>query len=332
LDGFAALLSPAAAPHLEAMAQRAAGTTRARFGKAMQLYAPLYLSNACVNRCAYCGFSTKNQHIERRVLTREEIVTEGAALAAMGFGHVLLVAGEHPDIGVTVYAEALDALRPTFPNLSLEVQALETEEYRQLIAHGLYGVFLYQETYDPAIYKANHCGPKADMNYRLDAPDRMGEAGIHKIGLGALMGLGDWRLDTLALAQHLLHLKKRFWQTRFSISFPRLRPGTGLADPGKILSDHELTQLLCAWRCFDPDVELALSTRERADLRDNLLPLGLTCVSAGSSTAPGGYSTPNKDLEQFTIHDDRSPAQVANAIRKAGFTPVWKDWEAAYDR
>ncbi len=338
-EELGAFLSPAAAPFLEEMAVLSQQRTVERFGRTMQLYAPLYLSNVCGNVCTYCGFSATNR-IPRKVLNDAEIITEAEALRKMGFEHVLLVTGESGRVGRAYLANALKVLRPYFSSLSIEVQPLSEEDYRALAAEGLSTVLVYQETYDPLVYRKHHLsGPKADMEFRLDTTDRLGRAGVKKIGLGALFGLSDWRTDAWFSGLHLRYLEKRFWQTRYSLSFPRLRPHEGpelttetpvALDPTPF-GERELIQALCAFRVLSGEVELSLSTRESAEFRSQAFKLGFTSMSAGSRTNPGGYAVDPETLEQFAIDDDRTPAEVAAMLRSGGYEPVWKDWDATYD-
>lgn len=328
IEDFKALISPAAALYLEQMAQISHRITQKRFGKTIQLYAPLYLSNECQNICNYCGFSYDNR-LKRKTLTAIEIIQEAEFLKAQGFEHVLLVTGEATKtVGVDYLKNAIRLLRPHFANISIEVQPLEKEEYKMLVAEGLYAVLVYQETYHKENYKLYHLkGKKSNFDYRLDTPDRVGNAGIHKIGLGTLIGLEDWRADNFFTALHVGYLEKHFWQTRYSISFPRLRPATGLIEPKVAISDKELVQLICAWRIFNEEIELSISTRENKLFRDHIIKLGTTSMSAGSKTNPGGYVVEPESLEQFEIDDSRSVAEIKSMIEMKGYTPVWKDWE-----
>lgn len=331
LEDFKALISPAAAPYLEQMAQRSHRLTQQRFGNTMQLYIPLYLSNECQNICTYCGFSLDNK-IARKTLNREEILREVEVIKAMGYEHVLLVTGEaNQTVGVDYFREALELIRPHFANISMEVQPMDEEDYLALIPHGLHAVLVYQETYHQADYKLHHPkGRKSNFEYRLDTPDRLGRAGIHKIGLGVLIGLEDWRTDSFFTALHLRYLEKTYWQTRYSISFPRLRPCAGGLPPKMEMNDRELVQLICAYRLLDQDVELSLSTRETPRFRDNVIKLGITALSAGSKTNPGGYASDLSSLEQFEISDERSPSSISHMLRTQGYEPVWKDWDAVF--
>jgi 2-iminoacetate synthase len=328
LDDFMALISPAASQYLEQMARLSQQITRKRFGKTIQLYAPLYLSNECQNICTYCGFSLDNK-LKRRTLAPIEIMQEAMYLKQQGFDHVLLVTGEaNKTVGVDYLRDAIRLLRPHFANISIEVQPLEQDEYEILIAEGLYAVLVYQETYRNTTYKQYHPkGKKSNFGYRLATPDRLGVAGIHKIGLGVLIGLEDWRTDNFFTALHLNYLERQYWQTKYSISFPRLRPAEGLIEPNSVITDRELVQLICAWRIFDEELELSVSTRESALFRNNIIKMGATTISAGSRTNPGGYVVEPESLEQFSIDDNRSVGEIRNMIEQSGYTPVWKDWD-----
>lgn len=333
LTDFEALISPAAAPHLETMARLSHARTVRRFGRTMQIYAPAYLSNECQNICTYCGYSANNR-VPRRTLTPPEMLREAGALRKLGIDHVLLLTGESNKVGVDYFVQALDLLRPHFASLSMEVQPLEVAEYAQLRQHGLNAVLVYQETYHAETYLTHHPkGRKSDFRWRLDAPDRVGEAGVHKIGIGALIGLEDWRTECFFTALHLGWLERRHWRSRFSVSFPRLRPHAGDLQPKVEMSDRELVQAICAFRLLNGEVELALSTREGATFRDHAFRLGPTAMSAGSRTNPGGYAEgATASLEQFSIEDTRSPAEVAAMLASNGYEAVWKDWDASYDR
>lgn len=331
LDDLAALLSPAAAPHLEEMARLSHERTVERFGRTVLLYAPMYLTNICANVCTYCGFSAQNR-IPRKALNESEILAEARELKRRGFDHVLLVTGESSRYGADYLASALRLLRPHFSGLSIEVQPLDTSDYAALVRDGLSAVLVYQETYDPAAYPVHHLkGPKSDLRHRLETPDRLGQAGVKKIGLGALYGLSDWRAESWFVGLHLKYLEKHYWRTRYSLSFPRLRPHEGGDIPVTPFGERDLVQAACAFRLFSPEVELSLSTRESAHFRNHAFRLGFTTLSAGSRTNPGGYSSAPDSLEQFAIDDERSPEEVAAFLRASGYEPVWKDWDATYD-
>ena len=331
LQDLAALLSPAAAPFLEDMAQLSQRRTIERFGRTMQLYAPMYLTNVCANICTYCGFSANNR-IARKVLKDAEILAEAEVLKQHGLDHVLLVTGEASRYGASYFSNALRLLRPHFSSLSIEVQPLSQDEYAALSADGLSAVLVYQETYSAQVYAQHHLkGPKMDMAYRLDTPDRLGAAGVKKIGLGALYGLSDWRAESWFVGLHLRHLEKSHWRTRYSISFPRLRPHEGHDIDVVPFNERDLVQAACAFRLFSQEVELSLSTRESAAFRDQALGLGFTAMSAGSRTNPGGYAAEGESLKQFDIDDERSPAEISALLRSRGYDPVLKDWDSTYD-
>ena len=331
LEDFKALISPAAMPFLEMLAQKSRQISQKRFGKTIQMYVPLYLSNECQNICTYCGFSFDNK-IKRKTLNDQEVIAEVEVLKSMGFDHVLLVTGEaNQTVGVPYLKRVIQLIRPYFSHISMEVQPLDETDYIELIAQGLNTVLVYQETYHEEDYKLHHPkGKKSNFQYRLETPERLGKAEIHKMGLGVLIGLEDWRTDCFYTALHLDYLEKTFWKTKYSISFPRLRPFSGGLEPKVVMSDAELVQLICAYRIFNEEVELSISTRENEVFRENVVNLGITAMSAGSKTNPGGYKVDPQSLEQFEISDERSPAQIAQMIKNQGYEPVWKDWDMAF--
>jgi 2-iminoacetate synthase len=326
LDDFIALISPAATTYLEQMAQECHELTKKRFGKTIQMYAPLYLSNECQNICTYCGFSLDNK-IKRKTLSDTEIKLEVESLKEAGFDHVLLVTGEaNYTVNINYFLNAIEQIKNDFSTISVEVQPLSTEEYQQLHEAGVYSVLVYQETYHQEVYKKYHTkGKKSNFDYRLETPDRIGKAGIHKIGLGVLLGLEDWRTDSFFNALHLDYLQKTYWQTKYSVSFPRLRPAEGIIEPNFIMDDKDLTQLICAYRLWNEDLEISISTRENENFRNNIIPIGVTSMSAGSKTNPGGYVVDPQSLEQFEISDERTAQEIAQIISDKGYEPVWKD-------
>jgi len=328
LEDFKALISPAAAPYLEQMAVISQQLTQKRFGKVLQMYVPLYLSNECNNICTYCGFSYDNK-IKRKTLTSMEIMQEVAALKEMGYDHVLLVTGEdNLNVHVDYFKKVLELIRPHFAHISMEIQPMDVEDYDQLIPYGLNTILVYQETYHLEDYKKHHPkGKKSNFKYRVETPDRLGKAGIHKMGLGVLIGLEDWRTDCFFTALHLNYLEKKYWQSKYSLSFPRLRPFSGGLEPKVEMSDRELVQLICAYRLFNEEVELSISTRESPAFRNHIIKLGITSISAGSKTNPGGYVVAPESLEQFEISDERTPAEIAKMIATQGYEAVWKDWD-----
>lgn len=328
LEDFKALISPAAKPFLEEMAQMSSQLTKKRFGNTIQMYAPMYLSNECQNICTYCGFSLSNK-IARRTLTDAEILKEVSFLKNKGYVHILLVTGEaNQTVGVPYIKNAIQLIRSQFSNITIEVQPLDQDEYELLVENGLYAVLVYQETYHREAYKMHHPkGKKSNFDYRIETPDRLGKAGVHKIGLGALFGLEDWRADSFFTALHLKYLQKTYWQTKYSISFPRLRPHSGGLEPKVEITDSDLVQLICAFRLLDEDVELSMSTRESEVFRDNIVNLGATSISAASKTNPGGYVVAPQSLEQFEISDERSTEAIVKMLKSKGLEVVWKDWE-----
>jgi 2-iminoacetate synthase len=394
LADFAHLISPAAAELLEHLGRRSHALTQQRFGKVIRLFAPLYLSNECVNNCAYCGFSRDNP-ILRVTLSLDEVKQEAQALKEQGFRNILLVAGEHPKfVSVNYLRDCVAALHADWPSVSLEVGPMETEDYRPLVAAGADGLVVYQETYDRKVYAAVHtAGPKRNFDWRLETPERAYAAGFRRLGISPLYGLADWRYEAICVAAHADYLWRNCWKAALTISLPRLRPCAGEFQPLTHMSDRDLAQLVCAFRIMFSDVGLVLSTRESAKLRDGLIPLGITLMSAGSRTEPGGYTGAGKEklhqtvrgrivaagssewalvgrpssavaqlrrveassragsdvskpgngssvasphqkqataaTGQFEIADGRSSQEVADLIRKLGYEPVWKDWDAA---
>ncbi len=325
LEDFKTLISPAAHSYLEEMAVLSQELTQKRFGKTVQMYVPLYLSNDCRNGCKYCGFNNAND-FERVTLSVDQILSEVKVIKEMGFEHVLLVSGESKSTGIDYLKTAIETVKPYFANISMEVPPMKQEEYEELIQHGLHAVLIYQETYGPKYSFYHERGRKKDFKYRLQTPDRLGAAGIFKIGLGSLIGLDDWRTDAFFTAAHLDYLEKTYWKTKYSISFPRIRAASGSLPPAVEMSVGELVQLICAYRIFSENVELSISTREAEKFRDHIFQLGITSMSAGSKTNPGGYSMKEDYMDQFQIEDRRSPEEITAVIHQKGFEPVWKDW------
>jgi 2-iminoacetate synthase len=330
INDFMSLISPAAEKFIEQIANQSHKDTVKRFGKTIQMFVPMYLSNECQNICTYCGFSMGNK-VPRKTLTDLEIEKEIEIIKSLGFEHILLVTGED-----RVYADfnyilnAVKKIRPHVAHLSIEVQPFDQHEYEKLIEAGCDAVLVYQETYHKENYKKYHPkGKKSNFNYRLDTPDRLGNAGIHKIGLGALLGLEDWRVEAFFLALHLDYLRKKYWKTLYSISLPRIRPAEGVNNSKETMNDLQFVQLICALRLFDGEIEITLSTRENSDFREKLIPLGVTTMSAGAKTNPGGYASGESSLEQFEISDERSPEVIAKVISDLGYEAVWKNWDLA---
>jgi 2-iminoacetate synthase len=350
---FEHLIAPKSDRELEAMAQASRSLTLQNFGRTMRLFAPLYLSNECINNCRYCGFSRDNP-ILRVTLDVDEVVAEAQHLARQGFRQILLVAGEHPKFVSSDYlAECVRALATGFSSISIEVGPMETEDYVPIVEAGAEGLVVYQETYNRENYAEMHtAGPKRDFNFRLDSVERGYSAGFRRLGIGALIGLSRWQDEAGALAAHLEHLFKHCWQAQISVSVPRLRPAAGGFRPLFSMTDRELAQLVCALRITFPQLGIVLSTRERAALRDALAVIGVTMMSAGSHTEPGGYTRQGREhlhrtvrgrivapeyqdgedqlaTGQFEISDERSPAEIAGVLRRRGIEPVWKDWDQA---
>lgn len=351
--GFEQLIAPKSNVDLESMAQTSRALTLQNFGRTMRLFAPLYLSNECINNCRYCGFSRDNP-ILRVTLSVDEVVTEARHLSQAGFRQILLVAGEHPKfVGRDYLADCVRALMPDFSSVAIEVGPMETKDYLPIVEAGAEGLVVYQETYNRGVYAELHtAGPKRDFDFRLGTPERGYEAGFRRIGIGALFGLSRWQDEAIALCAHLEYLLKRCWQAQLSVSVPRLRPAAGGFRPLFMMSDRELAQLVCALRITFPQVGIVLSTREKASLRDALVSLGVTMMSAGSHTEPGGYTRQGSEhlhrtvrgrivapefndgedqlaTGQFEISDERSPVEIANVLRRRGLEPVWKDWDQA---
>jgi 2-iminoacetate synthase len=346
------LLEPKTPKQLEGMAAEAAALTRLNFGRTMRLFAPLYVSNECVNNCAYCGFSRDNP-IFRVTLSVDQMVKEARHLESLGFRHVLLVAGEHPKFVSNGYLEeCIRAIKPFIPTVGIEVGPMEQPEYERMVHAGSEGLVVYQETYDRTAYQQYHtAGPKKDFDWRLECPERGYAGGFRRIGLGALLGLADWRTEALGLAAHLEYMQNHGWKASYTIAFPRLRPAAGSFAPKFPVDDAKFIQLLCAFRLCFPHVGIVLSTRESAALRDALLPICITTMSAGSHTEPGGYTGEGRDdlhltvkgrrvelqqksacdeaTGQFDISDHRSPQEISDLITRRGFDPVWKDWDEA---
>lgn len=357
LEDFARLISPVAGGSLESLCKESQSLTRQRFGNVIRMFAPLYVSNECINNCQYCGFSRDNP-ILRVTLTQDEMLAEAHALKEQGFRNLLLVAGEHPKFVSNGYlADCIRRLHAEIPSISLEVGPMEAAEYAEMVTAGADGLVVYQETYDRSVYDDMHtAGPKKRFDWRLKTPERAYAAGFRRLGIGALFGLADWRYEALSVAAHAEYLLKHCWKSQLTVSLPRLRPCAGEFEPLTHLADRELVQLVCAFRLCFPDVGLVLSTREPASLRDGLIPLGITMISAGSHTEPGGYTGVGKEnlhltergrvkdlvagssewaspeklaTKQFEIADNRTPEEIAGLIRRLGYEPVWKDWDAA---
>ena len=332
LEDLAALISPAAEREIESMARISASITSKYFGRTMRLFAPLYLGNECVNNCVYCGFA-KRHNIERRTLTLEETERELLAIRDLGFRNVLLVAGERSQLVASGYIEkAVKLARSIMPSVSIEIAPSRVEDYRKFVEAGCEGLTVFQETYDEKVYPTLHpSGPKSIFWWRLGTPERGAQAGMRKLGLGPLLGVNEWRFEILAVALHAKFLFKRAWKSQISISLPRMRPAASgyIPAPENIPNDRETVQVMCALRMFMPRLAIVVSTRESRKFRDGIMGLGVTQMSAFSSTKPGGYADRKESGEQFHIDDSRTPEEFAAALRARGIDPVWKDYDCA---
>jgi len=357
LEKFIQIISPINNSDFGEIVSQSTDITRRHFGNTMRLFAPLYLSNECVNNCTYCGFSRSNP-ILRVTLTVDQVVSEAKHLHSQGFRSILLVAGEHPKFVSSGYLqECIYAIKDLFPSIALEIAPMKEIEYESLVNAGCEALVVYQETYNKNNYKNLHTsGPKKNFNWRLKCPERAYNAGFRRIGIGALFGLSEWRKEALSLAAHLDYLQRVCWKANYTVSFPRIRPAAGQFHPEYSLSDKDFIQLVCAFRICFPDVGIVLSTRETERFRDILVNIGITTISAGSHTEPGGYTGEGKDdlhytvggrrveineatdikpcssqnaTEQFEINDQRSPAVVCEMLKSKGLDPVWKDWDTS---
>lgn len=325
---FLALLSPRAGNHLELMARRSRQLTLQHFGKVIFLYTPMYLANYCVNQCAYCGFNVTNR-ITRRKLSLDEVEQEARAISSTGLRHILILTGESRQHSPVSYIKScVEVIKKYFRSISIEIYPLDTAEYAELIEAGVDGLTLYQEVYDEDTYKSVHLkGPKRNYKYRLDAPERACMASMRSVNIGALLGLDDWAREAFFTGLHADYLQNKYMDTEISISLPRMRPHAGHFQPRFNVSDKNLVQIMLAFRLFLPRAGITISTRERAGFRDNLIGLGVTRMSAGSSTEVGGHTSEEKSEGQFDISDSRSVDEIKEMIYKKGYQPVFKDWQ-----
>lgn len=327
---FLALLSPAAAEHLELMAQKAHQLTNQHFGRTIQLYTPMYLSNHCSNHCVYCSFSVKH-HLMRKKLTLAEVEKEAESISATGLRHILILTGESPKHSPVSYiADCVKVLKRYFDSIAIEIYPLTTEEYQRLVDAGVDGLTIYQEVYDEGMYSKLHPqGPKKNYHFRLDAPERGCLAKMRGVNIGALLGLEDWRKEAFFTGLHANYLQNKYLDTEISVSIPRIRPNVGGFTPKFDVNDKSLVQIILAVRLFMPRAGIALSTRERAELRNNLVKLGVTKMSAGVSTEVGGHSDSEESsgTGQFQISDERDVEEMKTMLYKMGYQPVLKDWQ-----
>lgn len=327
LTDVSILLSPAAETMVEEIARAASALTLQRFGRAIRLFAPLYISNACLSSCTYCGFA-KGLDVARRTLTPPEVEDEARLLADRGFRSLLLVSGEHRvEVSPDYVIDVVSRVAGVVPQVAVETQTWSDDTYSRLVDAGCEGVVHYQETYDRARYAETHvAGWKRDFDRRLASTERAAEAGIRRLGIGALLGLAfDWRADVLAVAAHSRFLVERYWKTEVTVALPRITDSASGFRPSASVDERRFVLALCALRLYEPLAGIVVSTRERPAVRDGLMRICATHMSAGSSTEPGGYSSPGQAQEQFAITDERSPDEFAAAIVAAGYEPVWKD-------
>ncbi|MFA6566957.1 MAG: 2-iminoacetate synthase ThiH [Victivallales bacterium] len=326
---FMNLISPAALPFLPQMREKAAILKKMCFGKTVRLYMPLYVSSYCINNCLYCGFRTAS-HSERRRLSQHEVLKDAKVIKSHGIDSLLLVTGEDPEfISVEFLSRTVRELKKTFSYVSLEIYPMDVEGYRELFNAGAHGLTIYQETYNRKLYRELHLsGPKRDYDYRLDAPARAARAGFYNIGIGALLGLYDWRIEAVSIAAHAIWLKKHFWKSRIQFSFPRITPIEGDFKVPSPVSDAELEQMMLSFRMLFPEGDILISTREKREFRSRAVLSSANIMSAGSSVVPGGYSSPEKKvLGQFNRRDTRTVRQVENDLKKLGLEAVFKDWD-----
>ena len=327
LEDLPVLLSPIAQNHIETLANRSHHLTTQRFGKTMQLFIPMYISNVCYNNCTYCGFSMDYDY-KRITLNSDDILAEAHYIKSRGFDHILILTGEADKSSITYIADAIRLISPLFSSIGIEIQPLNSDDYKTMVQAGSNSLTVYQETYHPDAYARYHTkGKKRNFTYRLDTPDRAGNAGFHSMNLGALMGLHEWRFEALALAQHLHYLQKKYWKIKYAVSFPRIQDMVGEFILQDTVSDLALVQLICAFRLVFPDIGITLSTREKATLRDHLFKLGITTISAESKTAPGAYTNHHHTEPQFEISDHRSLDEILATLKLQGFDPVFKDFD-----
>jgi 2-iminoacetate synthase len=331
--GFVSLLSPAAGDCLAAMRERALAARRRHFGQTVRIYSPLYISNFCVNDCSYCGFRVGQTDGPRRSLSMSELLDEADIIRSHGIKSLLLVSGEDPSrAGIDFLEEAVSRLRDSFSQIGIEIYPLAEDGYRRLIKAGVRGLTLYQETYDRELYGRLHrSGPKADYLGRLGFIENGARAGFHNLGLGFLVGLYDWRIESVSLAAHAAWLRKRHWRSRIQFSFPRITPMAGGFDIPAPVSEAELEQMMLAFRIYFEEADIYISTRESAEFRNRVVQTCASHISAGSKVVPGGYraAADGGDLGQFSLRDERSFESVAAAMRTLGLAPVHKDWDGA---
>ena len=326
------LISPAAKPFIKEMRQRATVLKQMHFGRTIKLYTPLYISNYCVNQCRYCGFHTAAK-AERKRLTLEEVTAEAEAIRKYGIDSLLLVSGEDPKyVNIEFLEKAVKRLRSMFSYLAIEIAPLSKVEYDRLVKSGVDGLTLYQETYDRETYERLHPGgPKADYDARLRHIEDGAAAGFRTLGIGALLGLYDWRLEVFSMAAHAIWLRKRFWRSKIQFSFPRITPIEGGFTPEHPVSTEDLELMVLAFRIVFPESEITISTRESREFRDRMAVAAASTVSAASSVVPGGYvDQKRRELGQFSLNDTRNVDEIIAALSALGLDVVRKDWDSLF--
>ncbi len=323
------LISPVGANFIPEMTEIAQRYRRMYYGKTVRIYAPLYISNICINSCKYCDFNCHNKS-DRKELDIGEIIEEAKAIKAQNIDSLLLVAGEDPRrMTADFLAEVAKEMRKIFSYLSIEVAPMSEADYRKLFEAGVEGVTLYQETYDKDLYLELHpAGPKRDYTYRLGTQMRAGQAGMRNLGMGFLLGLYDWRLECASLAAHAVYIMKHCWRSKIQFSFPRITPISEHFVAPAPVEEHELEQMMLAFRVVFPEEDMTISTRECAEFRDRMVKVCAGNMSAGSKVTPGGYAIlADQDIGQFSLNDNRSVNQVVDAIERNGQQVVRKFWD-----
>ncbi len=323
------LLSPAAAAFLPQMRASATLLRRRYYGRTVSIYAPLYISNSCVNSCLYCDFNIRHQ-APRKILTPDEIMIEAEAIRATGIDSLLIVAGEDPRATTVEFlCEAGRRLKQRFSFLALEVAPQSEEAYAKLFEAGYEGVVCFQETYNRDLYRHLHpAGPKSDYDWRLWTQLRAGKAGMRTLGAAFLLGLDDWRIEAASLGAHALYLLRECYRAKIQFAFPRITPVSGGFQPARPVEEAELEQMMLAFRIAFPQCGMTVSTRESPAFRDAIVQTCADNMSAGSRVTPGGYAIlAGEDVGQFTLNDPRTVAAVETAIRSHGQEVVRKYWD-----
>jgi 2-iminoacetate synthase len=328
---FLALLSPAAAPFIEPMAQKASTLTRKNFGSVMFLFTPLYISNHCDNGCPYCSFARQHR-IARSHLSFEKIRGEAQAISVTGMRNILVLTGESRSMASPEYVrEAVSIIHEHFASVSVEIYPMTKEEYGALAGSGADGLTIYQEVYNEERYHELHRGgPKDNYGFRLDAPARAAQAGMRSVTVGALMGLYKSQSEAFFAGLHAAWMQKAFPDVEVAVAFPRLRPMVREFEPYCEVNDRFYVQILAAARLFLPRCGITVSTRESRDFRNAIAPLCVTKMSAGVSTAVGGRAGGAASTPQFEIADDRSLEEMRKELLALGLQPVMQDWNSHY--